>query len=57
VQGCGSAILTRAAAQQIVNLVANAQLALVQGAGHSVMLDRPQEFAQIVARFQLAGTG
>jgi pimeloyl-ACP methyl ester carboxylesterase len=57
IRGFGSAVLTRAAAQQIVNLVPNAQLALVHGAGHSVMLDRPQEFAQIVTRFLLAGTG
>jgi pimeloyl-ACP methyl ester carboxylesterase len=51
VRGAGSAILTKAAAQQIVNLAPNAQLALVQGAGHSVMLDRPKEFAEIMARF------
>jgi pimeloyl-ACP methyl ester carboxylesterase len=51
VRGSGSAVLTKAMAQQIIKIAPNAQLALVPGAGHSVMLDRPKEFAEIMARF------
>lgn len=51
VRGSGSAIVTRAAAEKVVTLAPNAQLAQIPGAGHAVMLDRPKEFNNIVARF------
>jgi pimeloyl-ACP methyl ester carboxylesterase len=54
VRGAGSAILTMATAQRIVSLAPKAQLALIKGAGHSVMLDRPQELATVMGRFLLA---
>jgi 3-oxoadipate enol-lactonase len=53
VRGSGSAILTKAGAQQIVNLVPGARQVAVAGAGHSVMLDRPREFTDAVAPFLL----
>lgn len=55
VRGQGSAVLTKPAAQQIVNLVPSTQLCVVPGAGHSIMLDRPQEFADLMQCFLLRG--
>jgi pimeloyl-ACP methyl ester carboxylesterase len=51
VRGSGSALVPPAAAREIVKLAPHAQLSLVKGAGHAVMLDRPQEFNDAMARF------
>lgn len=51
VRGEGSAIVTRAAAQKATALVPGAEFTSVPGAGHSVMLDRPNDFVGILARF------
>jgi pimeloyl-ACP methyl ester carboxylesterase len=51
VRGSGSALVPPTVAPEIVKLVPLAQSCLVQGAGHAVMLDRPREFNDAIARF------
>ena len=57
IRGSGSAILKPAAAREIVELCPRAELQLVHGAGHAVMLDRPLEFYRVLTRFMLSHRG
>lgn len=54
VRGSGSAIVSAAAAQEVVALTPKAQLCTVSGAGHAVMMDRPNEFNEVLSRFLLS---
>jgi pimeloyl-ACP methyl ester carboxylesterase len=54
VRGSGSAIVSAAAAQEVVALTPRAQLRTVSGAGHAVMMDRPNEFNDVLSRFLLS---
>lgn len=51
VRGEGSAVFPLASAQQMVRVMQNAQLRDVAMAGHAVMLDNPQGFADAVLPF------
>jgi pimeloyl-ACP methyl ester carboxylesterase len=55
VRGSGSAIVSTAAAKEVLALTPGAQLCTVSGAGHAVMMDRPNEFNDVVSRFLLTG--
>jgi pimeloyl-ACP methyl ester carboxylesterase len=51
VRGGGSAVLSRAVAQRMVEVLPRGQLATINAAGHSVMLDNPTEFERTVLAF------
>lgn len=53
VRGSGSAIVTSAATRAITELAPQTELKQVPGAGHAVMLDRPNEFYRSVCHFLL----
>jgi esterase len=51
IRGAGSAILTAVAAARIAKLSSRAKLSIVKGAGHAVMLDRPDDFTNVLSDF------
>jgi pimeloyl-ACP methyl ester carboxylesterase len=51
VRGAGSAVLSRAVAEQMNRELPNLTFATVPSAGHAVMLDNPDGFAEIVSPF------
>jgi pimeloyl-ACP methyl ester carboxylesterase len=53
VRGSGSAIVKPAAARELGRLVPGAQMAVVPGAGHAVMMDRPKAFNETMFRYLL----
>jgi esterase len=50
IRGGGSAVLSRQAAERMAATLPNGRLMTVS-AGHAVMMDNPQEFNDVVARF------
>ena len=51
VRGAGSAVLSQTAAEHLVRVLPQGELATVSAAGHAVMLDNPAGFACIVLGF------
>jgi pimeloyl-ACP methyl ester carboxylesterase len=56
VRGGGSAVVTAAAARELVQIAPRAELAQIPGAGHAVMLDCPKEFSRVLTRFLQPGS-
>jgi pimeloyl-ACP methyl ester carboxylesterase len=54
VRGSGSALVRQRAAENVVKLSRRAECCSVKGAGHAVMIDRPQQFYAAIARFLLS---
>lgn len=54
VKGSGSAIVRRTAAENVVRSLRGIAYCDVEGAGHAVMIDRPQEFYAAISRFLLS---
>jgi len=51
VRGAGSAVLSHATAKRLAEVLPRGELATVNAAGHSVMLDNPVEFERVVLNF------
>jgi pimeloyl-ACP methyl ester carboxylesterase len=51
VRGAGSALLSHTTARRVVDVLPRGELATVNGAGHSVMIDNPVEFERTVFAF------
>jgi len=59
VRGAGSAVLSRSVAAQMQRTIRNSTLHVINGAGHAVMLDNPDQTSGIVSSFvtQLIASG
>jgi pimeloyl-ACP methyl ester carboxylesterase len=51
IRGVGSSVLSREVAERMRNVLPNAHLRMIPNAGHAVMTDNPEAFADTVHRF------